>query len=146
MTTKKRGWGFLTQVTFASPGAQKNWTCHPPYCTWFLQGGVLQWCLSVHNLAMDVYLLVYIMTRFVYMSKAPVVSIFLRCWFMCQRLLWFIINAVGLYAKDSCDLYWCGMGLSQEPLSDLLRLGNLVMFLFHGIQFPTDHSSDLVLV
>ena len=146
MTTKKRGWGFLTQVTFASPGAQKIWTCHPPYCTWFLQGGVLQWCLSVHNLAMDVYLLVYIMTRFVYMSKAPVVSIFLRCWFMCQRLLQFIINAVGLYAKDSCALYWCGMGLSQEPLSDLLRLGNLVMFLFHGIQFPTDHSSDLVLV
>ena len=99
-----------------------------------------------HPLAIDVYSLVYIMTRFVYMSKAPVVSIFLRCWFMCQRLLQFIINAVGLYAKDSCALYWCGMGLSQEPLSDLLRLGNLVMFLFHGIQFPTDHSCDLVLV
>ena len=146
MTTKKRGWGFLTQVTFASPGAQKNWTCHPPYCTWFLQGGVLQWCLCRFIILPWMCTGLFILWRGLFICQRLLWSIFLRCWFMCQRLLWFIINAVGLYAKDSCDLYWFGMGLSQEPLSDLLRLGNLVMFLFHGIQFPTDHSSDLVLV
>ena len=60
---------------------------------------------------------------------------FQRCWLLCQRLLWSLYffavglyvkdswdlecNAVGLYVKDSCDFYWCGMGLSQEPLSNM---------------------------
>ena len=31
----------------------------------------------------------------------------------------YMFNAVGLYVKDSCDFDWCGMGLSQEPLSNM---------------------------
>ena len=54
-------------------------------------------------------------------------------------------NAVGLYVSDSCELYWCGKGLSQGPLGNPIYLesGSVMVY---GIQFPTDHFSDLNLV
>ena len=77
MTAKKVGLGvsYTSNICFARRPEELNMSSPILYVI------LARWCfavvfVSVHNLAMDVYRLVYIMTRFVYMSKAPVVYIF----------------------------------------------------------------------
>ena len=55
-----------------------------------------------------------------------------------------LLNVVGLYVKDPCDLYWCGKQLPPGTPESYVLSSNLIAC--QGIQFPADHFNDPFLV